>query len=310
MPSALAKPSQTQILDHSGRPLVREQTRADAWENHATGFGTRRDKTTYGRFSAGVLLTDQQCSDLFHHSDMPRRIVEALPHEMLREPFEVSVGDQDADETIAERLEQLDVRAKFREAMVWGRLYGGAAILLVPSDDRFPSWSPLVPENESSLESLSRIHGPGEHAVVPEHDRRADAGRPPVHRELRLGRHRPDAPDQPHRPPEQVLPVRELNAVLGDDPDYRPRLFLSNNPGISVVPWPRCNLAGTGGTKDRIVAYNNSPNVLEAVVPQEYEEQAPQQVEHDFVIPAAMRCGGIKIYRPLNVRYADVNPAT
>src|SRR5690349_15394041 len=107
MPSALAQPAPP-ILGPDGRPLVREQ-RTDGWENAVTGFGTSRDKTTYGRFFQNVLLSDQACSDLFHHADVPRRIVEALPQEMLREPFEVDVGDLGVNERVAERLEQLDL---------------------------------------------------------------------------------------------------------------------------------------------------------------------------------------------------------
>lgn len=155
-PSALAKQKpQSLLVDPYGRrlPLAETVRGSDAWENETTGFGTRRDKTTYGAFFANRTLSAERLSDLYHHSDMPRRVVDLLPSEALREPFEVDVGDEGLNELVEERLEQIGCRAALLDGWCFGRLYGGCGILLGANDGR-PASMPLVPERARSLEDL------------------------------------------------------------------------------------------------------------------------------------------------------------
>lgn len=119
------------------------RTRMDGWFNTLTGLGTVRDKRMGTQFQAGNVLQPSDCEDLFHHDDLANTIVSAVPHDALRQGFEVTrnteeeegvdaeVGEVQEDSvTLDKRLRELQVAEKIREAMIWGRCMGGGFILL------------------------------------------------------------------------------------------------------------------------------------------------------------------------------------
>lgn len=110
--------------------------RLDGWTNNLTGFGTARDKTTYGRFCGRQPLDLETISDLYHHNDMAARMVDVVPQEMFREGFKVTVDDPKLTEALNDKLEELDARVAFMDARTWGRCYGGSAIIIGADDSR------------------------------------------------------------------------------------------------------------------------------------------------------------------------------
>lgn len=161
-------------LDHAGQngvvkrgaQLLKETIaglvqRLDGWTNEYTGAGTSRDRTAYGEFFPRWPLTEVQLSNLYHHDDVAGRAVDLLPKEMLRLPFEVKtktedVENEELDSQIVDKLEELGVRDKFRRAMIWGRLFGGAATL-IGADDRLSADEPLQPERAKDITFLYTI---------------------------------------------------------------------------------------------------------------------------------------------------------
>lgn len=84
------------------------------------------------------------------------------------------------------------------------------------------------------------------------------------------------------------------------------RSFLENNPYItSVQQWHRCSTAGATSGR-RIVAYKRDPEVLELIIPQEFEQFPPQARNLGFVIPCHARCGGVSVRYPLAMAYMDL----
>lgn len=128
----------------------------DGWTNPVTGAGTSRDRTTYARFIPTTPLTDAELANLYHGDDMAARMVDIIPQEMLREPFEVDTEDDDTNSYLADKFEELDVRSKFTEAMIWGRLFGGCATLL-GADDRQSAAKPLDAERAKDVSFLYTI---------------------------------------------------------------------------------------------------------------------------------------------------------
>lgn len=87
------------------------------------------------------------------------------------------------------------------------------------------------------------------------------------------------------------------------------RSFLLNNPYIkNIDQWYRLTGAGAGGTTDRAIIYKRDPSVLEGVVPMDFRSEAPQARNLEFVVPCRGRCGGVKVYKPAAIRYADFQP--
>lgn len=77
--------------------------------------------------------------------------------------------------------------------------------------------------------------------------------------------------------------------------------FLRNNAHIQRVhAWYKLTGAGTGGT-DVMIAYRNDPEVLETVIPQEFEMFPAQPKNMAFNIPCHARFGGVRIRYPLAV---------
>jgi len=135
-------------------PLQEAMARFDAWVNQATGFGTLRDKTTYGRVQPLERINDVELSALYHTSDIAARMVDVVPQEMLREGFGVDLGgDIKLNTMVAEKLDNLTADRKFADGVRWGRLYGGAA-LLIGADDGRPPEKPLIPERARDIDYL------------------------------------------------------------------------------------------------------------------------------------------------------------
>lgn len=125
--------------------------RVDAWTNALTGFGLMsRDKTMSGRYSFDGYLSDAELTSLYVGSDMAARIIDCVPEECFREGFEIAGADGVAEE-ISKAVKEFvpttaagvsGVAAIFADAMRWGRLYGGAAIVL-GADDGGDAEAPL-----------------------------------------------------------------------------------------------------------------------------------------------------------------------
>ena len=81
--------------------------------------------------------------------------------------------------------------------------------------------------------------------------------------------------------------------------------FRASNPSVNLIePWNVFDGAGVGPS-DRMVLYRRDPEILEMVIPQEFEVFAPEPRNLAFVVNCHGRTAGTCIYRPLGVRYMD-----
>lgn len=80
--------------------------------------------------------------------------------------------------------------------------------------------------------------------------------------------------------------------------------FLRTNPGIQLISWQRLTGAGASAT-DRIVGYYRNPDYIELNIPKEWTELPPQERNLEVVIPCHSRFGGVILYYPLSMVYAD-----
>lgn len=134
------------------RDIKEHPERLDSWTNALTGIGTSRDKMTASSFAGDGLLPFGVLEDLYHNDDMAARGVDAIPEQMLREGFEISVKDNaETGDQIEKFLESLDVIDKFEEALIWGRLYGGSLLLVGANDG---ASEPAQPLNENKIQSI------------------------------------------------------------------------------------------------------------------------------------------------------------
>lgn len=112
-----------------------KKLRTDGWQNRVTGYGTMRDKVRSMLPYAGPLLEPTVLSVLFHYSDLARRIVRKLPEQALRQGFSFVDEGNNAEADDAKKLTQAMikkwmVKQLVKEAAIWGRLFGGAFIMV------------------------------------------------------------------------------------------------------------------------------------------------------------------------------------
>jgi hypothetical protein len=82
--------------------------------------------------------------------------------------------------------------------------------------------------------------------------------------------------------------------------------FLRTNPTVrNIDSWHRLTLAGAGGTTSRAIAYKRDPMVLEGVLPMDFRTLPPQASQFRFEVYCQARCGGVKVYQPIAMKYAD-----
>jgi len=136
-----------------GTSRDRSRARMDAWVNEVTGFGTTRDKTTYGRYAGPTRLSDSELTALYSGNDLAARMVDHVPDEMFREGVIVETGDAELNAWVAERLDNLNACDRFSDGERWGRLYGGGAVL-IGADDGRPASTPLIPERARGVRYL------------------------------------------------------------------------------------------------------------------------------------------------------------
>lgn len=112
------------------------------------------------------------------------------------------------------------------------------------------------------------------------------------------------------RPNTVVLPIAQYSLIastrMGDGSDTTIlQFFLSANPHITAVEWAvELKGAGSGGS-DRMWVYNRSPEHLTLEVPQPFEQLPVQERNLEFVVPCHSRIGGVLVYYPLSMAFAD-----
>jgi hypothetical protein len=99
--------------------------------------------------------------------------------------------------------------------------------------------------------------------------------------------------------------VASQTRMAADTSETVLQAFLTANPQITdVQPWDKLATAGAGAT-GRLVAYRYDPDVVELVIPQEFEVMPPQAKNMAFVVNCHGRTAGCVIHRPLGVKYMD-----
>lgn len=96
----------------------------------------------------------------------------------------------------------------------------------------------------------------------------------------------------------KVMSVNDSRTILD--------VFLQNQKRVtSVDTWNMLDKADAAGTGPRAVVYQRDAEIVELVIPQEFEQFPPQPFNLAFKVPCHMRIGGVVVYYPLGVMYVD-----
>lgn len=115
------------------------RVKLDGWQNVLTRLGTPDDKATAAQFYQQAPLTYEVCESLFSFDDLAHTICAQIVLDAMGSGFELArAADSDdeqaqADEqaaNICRRLRELGCYQHLGDASIWGRTFGGGAILL------------------------------------------------------------------------------------------------------------------------------------------------------------------------------------
>lgn len=110
-----------------------QRTASDSIANLVAGLGTGRDKSSYSSYAFPRLLTRFELENMFRSSWLAKRIVCAPADDMTGEwrDFKFEDNDDNPHVDILKKAEKLlRVQHTFNKALRWGRLYGGAILIL------------------------------------------------------------------------------------------------------------------------------------------------------------------------------------
>lgn len=114
-----------------------------------------------------------------------------------------------------------------------------------------------------------------------------------------------EIPDTLLIPTEQYNLLKNTPWSSSNDGKSILKLFLENNEYIkNVFSVPRLKGAGAAGV-DRMAAYRRDPDALTLEIPQDFEMLEEEKRGLEYVTACHSRIGGVIIYYPLSVAFAD-----
>jgi phage-related protein (TIGR01555 family) len=110
------------------------RSRVDSMRNSVLGIGDDKvDATRPDRYRDP--LTYSELTSLWRYNGYARRFVEVIPQDATRRGWSLTDAAGVDIPDVADEHERLSVFAKVAEADAWGRLYGGAWLLMVTEED-------------------------------------------------------------------------------------------------------------------------------------------------------------------------------
>lgn len=148
------------------------EARLDGFINTITGLGTSRDKRLGGgafdrrggsslNFVAERIGWDM-AREIWAGDDLAARVIETIPDEMLREGWQLTIGDDDVDaprmiDEVRQKCDDLGLDAYLWECLAFERAYGGGALFLGANDGEADLTVPLNLKKVRSLDYLTPL---------------------------------------------------------------------------------------------------------------------------------------------------------
>ena len=106
-----------------------------------------------------------------------------------------------------------------------------------------------------------------------------------------------------------MLPINQFNLISNTRiPDINMtvlKFVMENNPHIKEIVWVTEMKGAGAGATDKMVAYRRDPDALTMEIPSEFKQLPVQEKNLEFVVPVHQRFGGVLVYYPLSIAYAD-----
>jgi len=128
----------------------------DGWNNILTGLGQAKYDKRLASTPDRPIFTYPELLEVYRVDAIAARFIDLLPDEMTREWCDILIGkDQQAQDDLKARTEELAFQSEFNWAMKMARLTGGSVILLGVNDGQEDLTQPL---NEDNIVSFDWIN--------------------------------------------------------------------------------------------------------------------------------------------------------
>jgi hypothetical protein len=106
-----------------------------------------------------------------------------------------------------------------------------------------------------------------------------------------------------------LMPLNQFNLIsntrLPDSDMSVMKWVMENNPHLKEIIWVT-EMKGSGaGSTDKMVAYRRDADALTMEIPSEFKQLPVQENNLEFKVPTHHRFGGVLVYYPLSVAFAD-----
>jgi phage-related protein (TIGR01555 family) len=126
----------------------------DNYMNILSGFGGNNDPMSVTRHRKNPLRSFNVHEDMFEGEWLSRRIAEVLPEDATREFIEFKTEDEEIEQKVNDKMEELNLREVVEESYVLSRIYGGS-INVIGTDGTGEPEEPLDLSKLDAVVSLS-----------------------------------------------------------------------------------------------------------------------------------------------------------
>lgn len=128
------------------------------WYNANIGVGTSTNSIEATTYALRSPFDRQLLEAIYRQNGVARKIIARMPFDATREGWDRYKGiDEELSKALAKEERRLRLGRLITDALIYERLYGGAAVVM-DVDDGQPSWMPLEVERVRAVRSMFTAH--------------------------------------------------------------------------------------------------------------------------------------------------------
>ena len=141
------------------KKVTRKAIKLDRWVNPSSDFGGVSDPMAQTFFGRDFVITQSELDNLYEGDWIARRAVDIHAKDATREWIKLTHDDDlDKAQKVTDDLVRLNVQAKFKEAIILARLYGGCAMIVGAFDGQEVDQPLGTIDRVEWIENVDRFH--------------------------------------------------------------------------------------------------------------------------------------------------------
>ena len=141
------------------KKVKRTALKLDRWINPSSDFGGVSDPMSRTFFGRDFTITQSELDNLYEGDWVARRAIDIHAKDATREWVQLTHDDDlDKAQKVTDDMVRLNVQAKFKEAIILARLYGGCAMIIGAFDGQEVDQPLGTIERVEWIENVDRFH--------------------------------------------------------------------------------------------------------------------------------------------------------